>query len=588
MARGVLANQAGRNQNLRGSEGRLLASDVEPALLSAIPSLCASESLGATRSLLRTGMLTGTSCLYIHSWLARQCISLLLFVVRRHRAQVGWLIDRDRGRPSDRTRHMARRGAHPMGIVFLPRRYLDQKPPVFPWINCSRTLLVTWRSSWECFCHRELHAAWTLSINRAVRTVFIWLLGWQMSGLGDGTAKLPCTRPASPGRTCRILGLLGRTAWMSISPLSVFGDLMREQLSFGNSVRRNNLRHGLSLVEVLVVVGILSALVGISAPAIMYAREASRLVDCQNRLRQIGLAALSFESQRHFLPPGILGTAMALPSDSNYREPTSEFYWRRYQYTSSLALILPFLEDGSRIAQLPSALFDVEHSLSHFVNPRNQPLFRWFGDIPGAVTVATQTIALYRCPSDSFGETAVLEYKGAIQPVYSAEIADEAIASRDLFVDTGVRLGMTNYAGCMGADAGGIPLNAKRRRYVGLMSSREKLRLSDATDGTSKTILYGEILGRISDKFLPGQRYIVQTWMFGGLSRGRGELDWPKPPDEIQLLGDGTKAGTFGFASSHSDGVGFVAADGHTFSLGRDVDWQIFYGLCGRADTRGN
>jgi hypothetical protein len=80
MARGVLANQAGRNQNLRGSEGRLLASDIEPALFSASPSLYASESLGATRSLLRTAMLSGTSCLYIHSWLARQCISLLLFV----------------------------------------------------------------------------------------------------------------------------------------------------------------------------------------------------------------------------------------------------------------------------------------------------------------------------------------------------------------------------------------------------------------------------------------------------------------------------------------------------------------------------
>jgi prepilin-type N-terminal cleavage/methylation domain-containing protein/prepilin-type processing-associated H-X9-DG protein len=47
---------------------------------------------------------------------------------------------------------------------------------------------------------------------------------------------------------------------------------------------------GFSLVELLVVLGIIAIMIGILLPAVQRVRESSRGTDCKNRLRQLGLA----------------------------------------------------------------------------------------------------------------------------------------------------------------------------------------------------------------------------------------------------------------------------------------------------------
>lgn len=59
---------------------------------------------------------------------------------------------------------------------------------------------------------------------------------------------------------------------------------------------------GFSLVELLVLVGIVTVLMSLLLPAVFAAREAARRVDCQNRMRQIGVALFLYEGARARLP----------------------------------------------------------------------------------------------------------------------------------------------------------------------------------------------------------------------------------------------------------------------------------------------
>jgi prepilin-type N-terminal cleavage/methylation domain-containing protein len=71
-------------------------------------------------------------------------------------------------------------------------------------------------------------------------------------------------------------------------------------------------RPGLTLVEVLVVIAILLVTASMLLPAIQKARETARRVQCQNNLRQIGLALHSYQAAFN-----------RYPSAATYRKPSA-------------------------------------------------------------------------------------------------------------------------------------------------------------------------------------------------------------------------------------------------------------------------
>ena len=68
------------------------------------------------------------------------------------------------------------------------------------------------------------------------------------------------------------------------------------------SLRPTSRRRGFTLVELLVVIGIIVLLMGLLLPAIQAARESSRSSQCMSNLRQMGLAIQLFHDQNGSYP----------------------------------------------------------------------------------------------------------------------------------------------------------------------------------------------------------------------------------------------------------------------------------------------
>jgi prepilin-type processing-associated H-X9-DG protein len=74
-----------------------------------------------------------------------------------------------------------------------------------------------------------------------------------------------------------------------------------------------------TLIETLVVIGLLGLLLSIILPATQYVRSAAARLACQNDLKQIGLALHAYHDQNGRLPP--------LPVKSGFSDPNSTLSW---------------------------------------------------------------------------------------------------------------------------------------------------------------------------------------------------------------------------------------------------------------------
>jgi prepilin-type N-terminal cleavage/methylation domain-containing protein/prepilin-type processing-associated H-X9-DG protein len=115
-----------------------------------------------------------------------------------------------------------------------------------------------------------------------------------------------------------------------------------------NSIRRSA-RKGFTLIELLVVIAIIATLIALLLPAVQSAREAARRTQCVNNLKQIGLAALNFESTYTFMPPDAMKLSVPDPNpDAQAGIPIDA--------AAYLTQLLPYLEQSNVYNQINISL----------------------------------------------------------------------------------------------------------------------------------------------------------------------------------------------------------------------------------------
>jgi prepilin-type N-terminal cleavage/methylation domain-containing protein/prepilin-type processing-associated H-X9-DG protein len=291
---------------------------------------------------------------------------------------------------------------------------------------------------------------------------------------------------------------------------------------------------GFTLVELLVVIAIIGVLVALLLPAVQAAREAANRMSCTNKLRQIGLAALNFESSRGALPynaitknnsqfPFIPYDPSTVPAPGN----TGGTQGR----CSGIVQLLPYLEQGAIAAQYT---FNVDWS-----DPRN-------------VNVLTMPLAVLRCPSNTAKSPVVTYATTYIGPGNSAFAPPGTGSSVYPALNTTSTGWVADYApiaqGKTKKDAAGAeigwsnPLVAQVFSGIpnkGALRQNGTTRLAEITDGTSNTTLYSEAAGRHLQYFADRSSFPLPAGTTGPI--------WADADNRITVTGtDGTGRGSIG------------------------------------------
>ena len=221
------------------------------------------------------------------------------------------------------------------------------------------------------------------------------------------------------------------------------------------SVRRKR-SGGFTLIELLVVIAIIGVLVGLLLPAVQQAREAARRSACTNNMKQVQLAILNYESVNKRLP------AQGNTHELRAIRPATQ--GKRWSFYTNL---LPYLEQVATHDQL----FE---EIKSFSNPAP-----WWGPNSPDFQGLLQSISALLCPSDV--NTAPDSNSQWGRTSYHINRGDYFLA-----YDWAARRG----PGVTGVSGGWTSANP----------AYQYLRMKDITDGTSKTIMLGEVrIGDTSD-----------------------------------------------------------------------------------------
>jgi prepilin-type N-terminal cleavage/methylation domain-containing protein/prepilin-type processing-associated H-X9-DG protein len=304
-------------------------------------------------------------------------------------------------------------------------------------------------------------------------------------------------------------------------------------------------RRGFTLIELLVVIAIIAILIGLLLPAVQKVREAAARIKCTNNLKQLGLAALNYESAYGGLPHGGITKNKNQPPYIPYQQgyvASAGNVGGTQGRSSPLVPLLPFVEQNNIY---PIYTFGLD-----------------WGD-PANVNALTIKFALFRCPSSTSGDGMVPAYASDyIAPGNDAFAPPSSPGSSTNILGAKVYKATTNANGStgwtsdytsiaqvkttkdsLGADlafANPVVLAA----YPGIPSKgalrqNGPTKITEISDGTSNTTLYSEAAGRAQQCYTGKKCVAYDTSLTGQI--------WADSDNRITVTGtDATGTTSFG------------------------------------------
>jgi prepilin-type N-terminal cleavage/methylation domain-containing protein/prepilin-type processing-associated H-X9-DG protein len=354
---------------------------------------------------------------------------------------------------------------------------------------------------------------------------------------------------------------------------------------------------GFTLIELLVVIAIIAVLIGLLLPAVQKVREAAARMQCTNNLKQIGLACHNYLDSFGSFPLGGVST--------------SKSDWAHESCLTWRALILPQMEQNN-----------VYNALNLGVNPRSDNAYDGGAGFTSWMTVTSTWL----CPSDGMNGNGLLPLGSSAnpngqftqstpplnpstgQPATMVSIANYSGSFGDNYaggpLNGGLpwetppdvvtlapgtaRIGYHGYWGTNRGLPGGFTLGAGQLRGIFDYGTGQVVTMAGITDGTSNTILAGEVL---PEKTASNAFYVTNGGTAGTtvpINFDSNTFPATDPSCNQKWEGASTPMGcrfqatAKGFKSRHPGGVNMLFCDGSVHFLKNSISHPTYCALGSR------